>query len=371
MLFVCPLRSGADGAPRGGRKLHCASTLGEHWWRCVWRELQLPPSSPGGADGGDAISDEVFGPLTDGLERVWRADSSRLETVTSPPFATRSSGAVLAVAATAVAWGMVGVLVRWVSLPAVVIVAGRTAIGTLLLAPFVVTRRRVRLGWWAVVVGPLLALHWLALVLAQQRAPIGTVLLITYLAPVMVAVLAGRVLHERVPGAVVVALALAVVGIWVLADPRGHAGSGELLALGAAVTYAALVLVTKRIGGHVDAITISFVELAGAAIVLVPFAAVADWGPARSSWWWLVVLGSVFTAGLVTLFVVLLRRLPATTVGVLTYLEPASAVMFGWIFLDEVPGASTVVGGMLILVAGVIVVFATARAQGAIASVPR
>ena len=76
---------------------------------------------------------------------------------------------------------------------------------------------------------------------------------------------------------------IAVVGIWVLADPRGHAGSGELLALGAAVTYAALVLFTKRIGPHVDAITISFVELAGAAIVLAPFAAAADWGPARSS----------------------------------------------------------------------------------------
>jgi drug/metabolite transporter (DMT)-like permease len=79
------------------------------------------------------------------------------------------------------------------------------------------------------------------------------------------------------------------------------------------------------------------------------------------------------SGGLVFVYkrLVLLRRLPATTVGVLTYLEPASAVMFGWIFLNEVPGASTVVGGMLILVAGVIVVFATARAQGAIASVPR
>ena len=71
------------------------------------------------------------------------------------------------------------------------------------------------------------------------------------------------------------------------------------------------------------------------------------------------------------MFVALLRRLPATTVGVLTYLEPASAVMFGWIFLAEAPGASTVVGGMLILVAGVIVVFTSARAQGAVAGVPR
>jgi len=281
------------------------------------------------------------------------------------------------VSVVAASWGIIGVLVRWTALPAVAIVWGRTAIGAAVLVP--VRRRWARprgpvwsaTGAWPYVVGPLLAAHWLALVAAQQRAPIGTVLLITYLSPVVVAVLAGPILHERVPPLVVVALGVAVLGTWVLARPSGHAGSGEAFALIAAFTYAALILVAKHMASRVDPITYSLVELAGAALVLAPFAATAHWGAPSSDWWWLVVLGVVFTGILGPVFIGLLQQLPATTVGVLSYLEPVSAVACGWLFLGESPGGATLVGGMLIVFAGVVVVVAPARRQGASARVPR
>jgi drug/metabolite transporter (DMT)-like permease len=45
----------------------------------------------------------------------------------------------------------------------------------------------------------------------------------------------------------------------------------------------------------------------------------------------------------------------AQKVAVLTYLEPASAVVFGLLFLGQQPTVFMLVGGLLILIAGYIV----------------
>jgi drug/metabolite transporter (DMT)-like permease len=283
-----------------------------------------------------------------------------------------SRRAALAVFAVAAAWGAIGIIVRQLELPAVAIVAARCWLATLAIAGAYGVWRAAR-GRSApvftglpqpakvVVLGVLLALHWVFLVAAQQRAPIGTVLLITYLAPVLVAVLAPRVLGEHVPAITFVSLGVAMVGVLLLARPQPGQGVGLLLAFGAAVSYAAITLLSKRIVGAVGGIRLGFFQLGIAGVVLTPFAAGAPWGGLGWDWLWLVLLGVVFTGVLGPLYLVLLNRLPASTVGVIAYVEPVSAVLFAWAFLAEVPGVLTVVGGALIVAAGIMVVRATTR----------
>src|SRR6478609_2333674 len=122
----------------------------------------------------------------------------------------------LSMAAVAVGWGTIGVLVRAVALPSLAIVASRVTIGAAGLGLYLLVRRdreAPRLFGFQPVrtaaTGVLLAGHWSALFAALQRAPIGTVLLITYLAPVLVALAAPRVLGERVTRDVGLALAVA------------------------------------------------------------------------------------------------------------------------------------------------------------------
>ena len=67
-------------------------------------------------------------------------------------------------------------------------------------------------------------------------------------------------------------------------------------------------------------------------------------------------LGVFFTAILGSLYFVLLDQLPAATFSVLTYIEPVSAVLCGWVFLGEVPTATTLVGGAMVVLAGIMVV---------------
>jgi drug/metabolite transporter (DMT)-like permease len=54
---------------------------------------------------------------------------------------------------------------------------------------------------------------------------------------------------------------------------------------------------------------------------------------------------------------------PATTAGILGYLEPLSAVVLAAVVLGERVGAWTFAGGAAILAAGVVVVLQDARAE--------
>jgi drug/metabolite transporter (DMT)-like permease len=274
-----------------------------------------------------------------------------------------SSTAAAALAAIATTWGFIGLIVREVDLPPVVIVASRcwlgaTAIGLGLAIYCRRTgtrpprpRRRALTGLCGVV----LALHWLFLVSAQQRAPLGTVMLLMYLSPILVAVLAPRVLGEVVPSTTKVALGLAAVGLVLLARPQPGTGSGVLLAVIAGLLFAAWTLISKAVVADVGGMWLGFSNLGIAGLVLAPWALLAEWGEPEASWSWLLVLGLGMTALLGPLYLVVLDRLPASTASVLLYLEPVSALLLAWLFLGEEPGTLTLVGGALIVAGGIIV----------------
>lgn len=264
-------------------------------------------------------------------------------------------------AGVAVAWGSIGVLVRWVDLPPVVLVWSRVTIGSLGLGLYLLIhpgQRSVRLFAYrpmrSVATGLLVAGHWVALFAALQRAPIGSVLLVTYLGPVLVAAAAPKVLGERVSMRLACLLGVAALGCALVVGPAAHGLAGWGLALSglAAVTYALITLVGKPLAEHYGGIRVAFQQQVVAAVVLAPFAARATWGSPKLSWLWLLVLGLGHTAIGMAVFFSALERVEAAVIGLLGYLEPASAVLFGWWLLSERPTLPTVVGGAMIVGAG-------------------
>jgi drug/metabolite transporter (DMT)-like permease len=274
--------------------------------------------------------------------------------------------AALGVTAVAAAWGLIGIFVRQVPLPALAIVAARCWFATVTIA--VVNRAEVRRSGvrlarplLVVALGAGLAVHWGFLVAAQQRVPVGTVLLITYLAPVLVAVLAPVVLHEHVPRTTYVAALVAFVGVGLLARPEGGNSVGLAFAVASGVTYAFLTLFSKKALGSLSGASLAAWQLGVAGLVLVPFVLDAPWAELGWDWLWLVGVGVVLTGLLGPVYLRLLHHLPAATVSTLTYVEAVSAVLLGWLFLGEQPTAMVVVGGALVVGAGIMVIRATAR----------
>ena len=274
--------------------------------------------------------------------------------------------------ALAVGWGTIGIVVRWTTLPAAATAFGRSVVAALTLGGYLWWRDG-RLPWsagfgpgqrrWVVVLGVALGLHWLFLLAAYQRAPIGVVLLITYLYPALATAAAPRLLGETVGARQVAALGLSLAGVAVLARPGRGGGLGIVYALAACVLWAGIAVGIKRQLPDVEPVRLTAVQLAVAAVVLAPFAAFARWGPARAEWLWLLVLGVVLTAGALSAFVALLHRLPVSSAGIIGCIEPVAAVGFAWWALGERPSWRTALGGTAVLAAAIMVAVApTARA---------
>jgi drug/metabolite transporter (DMT)-like permease len=75
-----------------------------------------------------------------------------------------------------------------------------------------------------------------------------------------------------------------------------------------------------------------------------------------------LVLGAVFTGLAGFIYWEVFRVLPVAVVSVLMYIEPASAVLWAAVFLDESPSPLTWVGVALVIVGGTVA--ATSAKEG-------
>ncbi len=274
-------------------------------------------------------------------------------------------GPELQVAGVAAFWGSIGLVVREIDLPAVSIVAYRVAIAAVALALWLVLRpdplgRRIvvhRPGR-TVLQGLTLAVHWVFFFAALQRAPVGLVTLIVFLAPVLMAAVVPYTLGEHLTRRVAAALGLAVVGTVLLVGLGAEDAepAGILYAVLAAVLLAVLFINAKVLSPLYGGRRLALAQVSLAAVVLVPIALVGGQArPTAHDLVWLLVLGLVHTALALAVFLGALGRIPALHTGVLAYLEPASATFLGWLVLDEVLGPGTLVGGVLVVAGGLLV----------------
>lgn len=193
-------------------------------------------------------------------------------------------------------------------------------------------------------------------------------------APVMVA-LAGRVtVGEHLGRGGVFAVVGALAGLSVLIF--GSEGTGEVrpagigLALLSAAGYATITVYTRYLGRGGDAVdpylttVTSFAVCAGC---LLPFALAEGVLPRAEQWGQtlglLVYIASVPTALAYGLYFTGLAVVRATTVSVLTLIEPVTAAAIAVALLDERLTAATLVGTAVLLCAVAALAFAETRAN--------
>lgn len=235
--------------------------------------------------------------------------------------------------------------------------ASSTALSILLLAGRVRPPRTPRL--WAGVAG--WGVLWFsgyiyALNAAEATIDAATAAMVVNVAPLIVAVLSGVVLGERPHPQVHLGVAVAFAGI-VLITVATTTGAltldGLLLALAAAVMYAAAVLVQKRLLAHVDSTSMTVVGVLAAALATAPFAA-ADLpahvaaAPLQATLG-VVYLGVFPTALAFLLWGYALSRLPAGLLTSSSLAVPSLALVMSWLVLDELPAPLAILGGALCL----------------------
>ena len=282
------------------------------------------------------------------------------------PAAASYRGGLARIAAAGLVWGSIALFSRQVGAAAVVIVFWRVTFAGLAIAAYLAlrgrlgelvrlpTRRKLALA----AMGSLLALNWVLFFSALKLTDVAVAVLLAYCGPIFVMAFAPLVTREPFDRRVVVPLVAALAGTTIIIGPRelqlsgGTHLLGATLAFASAFTYAILVLNAKRLLRGIPTTVYMLGEDITAALVLLPLVIMTP-GPATAvEWGSLVTLGVVHTAATGVLFLSALRTVRADHAAVLTYAEPVSAVVFAAIFLREPITPATVIGGLMVVLAG-------------------
>ena len=206
--------------------------------------------------------------------------------------------------------------------------------------------------------------------LAIHRLAIGIALLIEYLAPVLVALWARFVMHQRVRSRIWVALALALIGLSLVVEIWSGLSldaAGVAAALAGAMSYALYLLLAEHgVGGRdpVSLVCFGFLFAALVWAVVQPWwtfpgnvvgddislrGHLASWHlPVWSLMAWMVVLGTIVPFGLL---VASLRHVAATRVAIVAMLEPVVATVVAYAWLGEALTRVQLAGGGVVLAA--------------------
>lgn len=232
-------------------------------------------------------------------------------------------------------------------------VAWLRVIGAALVLILVSLPRLLRQGRWtrgelasAAIFGIAVAFMNLTFYLAIDRLDMGKGVAIEFIGPICVAALTTRTRRNTV------ALAAASIGVLVLSGLEiGNEPLGLLYIFLASGCWATYIVVGARVARLDRGVAGLGVGLAIGAVVIAPFGAPQS-GPAWSSW---TILGLCLLVGILSNAIgygieqSVLRAIPVRRFSVLLALLPVTAVVFGFLFLDQTPSVIDLVGIAFVL----------------------
>jgi len=205
-------------------------------------------------------------------------------------------------------------------------------------------------------------LNQLFFLVGLQRTSVAHAALVIAGTPVMVLLLSAWIGHEQIKTKKLVGLAIAISGVaWLQFSPSKSAGAsvtGDLIVLGASITFALFTVFGKSIVMRYDSLTVNTYAYTGSAIVLSPVTLYFAWGADLTSVSWVAWACMLYMAIFPSLLCYMiyyyaLGFMPATRISVLGYAQPVLATGMAVLLLGEHLSQSLVTGGLLVL-AGVI-----------------
>lgn len=277
-------------------------------------------------------------------------------------------GALLALILAMSIFGTIGIFRQWIPLPSATVALGRSVIGGLFLLLVLALRRKRpelaalrRVLWPLLLSGACLGANWVLLFEAYRYTSVATATLCYYMAPILLILLSPLLLRERLTLKRILCVLVALLGMVPVSGILESGGQGTdprgvLLGLAAALLYAAVVLLNKRITG-LDPTQKTLFQFAVSALVLLPYVLLTELplaaAPTPPAWLLLLLVGVVHTGLAYLLYFGAITRLPAQTVAVFSYIDPLLAVLLSALFSAPLT-LPTVVGGVLILGAAIV-----------------
>jgi drug/metabolite transporter (DMT)-like permease len=256
----------------------------------------------------------------------------------------------------AIAWSTAGVMQRELSVDTATQLAGRAFFAALALAAFVAVLSRGHpvdafraIGFAGLGVAATTALASGMFILALNHATVANVLFMQAASPVAAALLAWLALGETISRRSALAMGIAIAGVGLMV---GGPGSGGVLGVTASVVMMLAFAVSIVITRHRRDVSMAPAICLSQVLVLLAAAPFAAPGAATQEDVLLLALLGVGQMGLGLAFLTMgARLLPASEVALITLLEVVLGPLWVWISIDEQPAATTIAGGMVVMVA--------------------
>ena len=260
-------------------------------------------------------------------------------------------------------FGSLGIFVRNVPVSSGELALYRAVLAALLIAGYLLaTKQRIPFAGMKKEIPLLLAsgvamgMNWILLFEAYKYTTVSLATLSYYFAPVIVTAVCPVLFKEKLTGKQILCFGMSTLGL-IMITGIGDVGGGSdltgiLFGLGAAVFYAAVILLNKFIKG-VEGIHRTFLQFLSAIAVLIPYVMLTGGVTLGRldgfGWINLLIIGFIHTGLTYCMYFSALKELPGQKAAILSYIDPLVAVVISVTLLGESVTLWQAVGGVLIL----------------------
>ncbi|MDD5076896.1 MAG: DMT family transporter [Sphaerochaetaceae bacterium] len=261
-----------------------------------------------------------------------------------------------------VTFGTIGAFVKNNPLPPAEFALYRGIIAFLVLTIFIFVSGKTgiivkerRYLWRFFLSGAIIAVNWVLLFSAYQHTTIALATLSYYFAPTMVIGASILLLRESITLKQIICFLISTSGLVLTIGVTGGGTddiSGIFFGIGAAVLYAAVILINKSTK-QVDSMVRTWVQFAAVIIVLTPYVIMTDGfhsdSVAIKDWFSILFVGIVHTGLMYYIYFSSLTRLSGQQAAILSYIDPVVALFVSFFLLGESISILQLFGGLLIL----------------------
>lgn len=201
--------------------------------------------------------------------------------------------------------------------------------------------------------------------LAVQYLRLDQTVTIAFLAPLVVAALAGPLLGEWVGWRRAVAIAVGFVGVLIAVRPGvGDVHFAFIYSFLAMAAYALFMLLTRHLAPYdPPLVTLFYSMFVGTLFLAPPALSVWVWPEAWTTWTLVLSLGILGGTGHF-LFILAYSRAPASAISPFLYAQLITMVALGYLVFGDVPDLWTLIGAGVIIASGIYLIHRERMTKG-------
>ncbi len=258
-------------------------------------------------------------------------------------------------------FGSVGIFVKTITLSSGIITLTRGVIGSIIISLYVLISR-TKLNFkqikkqlpLLIISGVVMGGNWIFLFEAYKNMSVGVATVIYYFAPIIVFIASFFLFSEKFSLPKLIGILASVAGIIVINFDSSITSNtyGIFSAFMSAILYAGVMIFNKYFK-NLSGLETTLVQMVSATVMLIVYVMVTERGtvfsPSLQEIIMLLIVGVIHTGFAYVIYFSSMQKLNAQNTAILSYIDPASALIFSAIFLKERMSLMGIIGAVLIL----------------------